>query len=64
MRHSFFLHLALGLLSWSSQLAGASMEPQKFPDPRSSYPPRSEVRPHSLPLTSARKTSDAADAKR
>jgi hypothetical protein len=64
MRHSFFLHLALGLLSWSSQLAGASTEPQKFPDPRSSHPPRSEVRLHPLPLTSTRKASNAVDADR
>jgi hypothetical protein len=64
MRRSYFLHLALGLLSWSSQLAGASTEPQKFPNPRSSHQLRLEMRSLSLPSASMRKVSKTADTER
>lgn len=64
MRHSFFLHLALGLLSWSSQLAGASSEPYKVPGPRSNHLSRAEMRPQPSALTSTRNPANAADADR
>ena len=49
MRHSFFLHLALGLLSWSSQLVGASTEPQKFERRAPSHLPIQETDARALP---------------
>jgi hypothetical protein len=64
MRHSFFLHIALGLLSWSSQLVGASTEVHMIPAPRSGHLPRSEMRPHTLALTSTREAASNADADR
>jgi len=64
MRHSFFLHLALGLLSWSSQLVGASTESHRIPDPRPGHLPRAEMRPLPLVLTSTREAARDAGADR
>jgi hypothetical protein len=64
MRHSFFLHLALGLLSWSSQLVGASTEVHTVPAQRSNHLSRPEMRPLPLALTSTHKAAKAADVDR
>jgi len=64
MRQSFFLHLALGLLSWSSQLVGASTESHGIPDPRAGHLPRAEIRPHPLVLASTREAARNAGADR
>ena len=64
MRHSFFLHVALGLLSWSSQLVDASTETHLVPGQRSDHLPRSESRPHPLALPSTRTTAKDINAER
>ena len=64
MRHSFFLHLALGLLSWSSQLVGASTETHSVQAQRSDHLPQSEMRPQPLALTSTRAAANNANADR
>jgi len=64
MRHSFFLHLALGLLSWSSQLVGASTESHGIPDPRPGQLPRMEMRPDPLVPASTRAAAGNANADR
>ncbi len=62
MRRSFFLHLALGLLSWSSQALGSSAEPFEVRIPSSKHQPYPPASPQALALASARRAASAADA--